>query len=82
MFEVLANLIEAKAVWFNGFIMAGIILILVGVKNITLKEIRDYKLSHHNVHQIDEIVAWSVFYIIFGVLIAAGGIISIIPYMN
>lgn len=58
--------------------MAGVILILVGVKNITLKDLRDYKLSHTNLHKIDEIIAWSIFYIIFGILIAAGAVITIV----
>jgi hypothetical protein len=82
MFEILARLIEANVAWLNGFVLAGVILILVGVKNVTLKEMRDYKLSHHNLHKIDEVIAWGIFYIIFGVLIAAGGLISIYPYLS
>ncbi len=81
MFDVFANLIETNVAWVNGFVLAGVILILVGVKNVTLKDMRDYKLSHHNLHKIDEVIAWGVFYIIFGILIAAGGILSVYPYL-
>jgi len=80
--ESIIQLIEKSFFWINGFIMAGVILILIGVKNITQGEMRNYKLSHHNLHKIDEIVAWGIFYIIFGLLIATGGFISIHPYLK
>lgn len=80
MFELAAGLVEKNIAWVNGFVMAGIILILVGIKNVTLKEMREYKLSHTNLHKIDEIIAWGIFYIIFGILITTGGIISIYQY--
>jgi len=62
--------------------MTGVILVLIGIKNVTLKEMREYKLSHTNLHKIDEIIAWGVFYIIFGILILVGALLSFYPYLN
>lgn len=80
--EVFLKLIEIGTVWFNGFVMAGVILILVGVKNVTSKDLREYKLSHQDLSKIDEIIAWGVFYIVAGILILTGGIASIYPYLR
>lgn len=74
--EQIFKLIEGSAVWVNGFLMTGVILVLVGIKNITTKDFNQFKLSHHNLRKMDEIVAWSIFYIIFGILIAAASIIA------
>ncbi|OGM32057.1 hypothetical protein A2803_00625 [Candidatus Woesebacteria bacterium RIFCSPHIGHO2_01_FULL_44_21] len=81
MLELIARMIEANVVWINGFIMAGVILILVGVQNITSKDLNEYKLSHRNIHKIDIVIAWGVFYIIFGTLITVAGVVSIYPYL-
>lgn len=75
--EALFLFLEKHLNVLNGFLMAGVILILVGIKNVTLKELHEYRLSHTNVKKIDEIIAWGIFYIIFGVLIAAGAIVTI-----
>lgn len=75
IFEKLAN---NNDFWVSGFAMAGVILILVGIKNVTLKELRQFNLSHHNVHKIDELIAWGFFYIIFGILIAGGAVIAFV----
>lgn len=74
--EQLFNAIESGSIWINGFVMAGVILILVGIKNVTLKELNEYKLRHENIKRVDEIVAWGVFYIIFGILITVGAFLS------
>jgi hypothetical protein len=78
--ESIEKIFGSNSIWFNGFVMTGVILILVGIKNVTMREMRQYNLSHSNVHKIDEIIAWGIFYIIFGILIAAGTIVSIIIY--
>lgn len=81
MLEKIFTLVEEQSMWVTGFVMAGVILILIGIKNVTSKEMREYKLSHTNLHKIDEIIAWGVFYIIFGGLILAGAIFSFYPYI-
>lgn len=80
--EFIAELIERNSIFLNGFLMTGVILILVGLKNVTMSEMREYRLSHTNIHKMDEVIAWGVFYIIFGVLISAGALISIYPYLT
>lgn len=76
--ESLSNFIENYISWLNGFLMAGIILILIGIKSITVKDIREYKLSHINVSRLDEAIAWGIFYLIFGILITAAVVVSFI----
>lgn len=74
--QTVYDLIQQNLSLFNGFLMAGVILILIGLKGVTLRDMREYRLSHINVKKMDEVIAWSIFYLIFGILIAAGAIIS------
>lgn len=78
LMELLSKLENQNELWVGGFVMTGVILILIGVKNVTLKELREYNLSHHNVRKIDELIAWGFFYIIFGILIAGGALIAFV----
>lgn len=75
--QLFYDFIQQHLNWFNGFLIAGVILILIGLKNITTKDLREYRLSHINIKKVDEIIAWGVFYLIFGILIAAGAVISL-----
>lgn len=72
--EAIYPFIESRLSVLNVFLMAGVFLILVGIKNVTLKDLKEHKLSHTNIHKIDELIAWGVFYIIFGVLITASAV--------
>ena len=78
----LFNLIESHSEWLNGFIMAGVILILIGVQNVTRKDLRQYLTSQKHRHLVDEIIAWGIFYIIFGVLIIGSTTISLYSYFR
>jgi len=69
--------IENNTILLNGFVTTGVVLILIGVKNVTSKEINDLKLIHEDITKIDETLAWGIFYIIFGLLITAGAIASL-----
>jgi hypothetical protein len=80
--ESILTLIENNTIWINGFVTTGVILILFGLKEVTAKDLREYKLTHHNVSRFDELFAWGFFYLIFGILITAGAVVSTYIYLQ
>lgn len=74
--EPLFSALDKGSILINGFVMAGIILILVGLKNVTANEISKYKERQRNIKRIDEFTAWGIFYIIFGLLITVGAFLT------
>lgn len=72
--ETFFVLIESKAGILYSFMMLSVILILVGIQNVTRKDLKEYFEYKKHIHKIDRLIAWGIFYIIFGSLILVSSI--------
>lgn len=82
IFEKLFLFLEANAAFLNGFTMAGVILVLVGIQSITKKDLKEYFKNRKDLHKIDHYIAWGIFYIIFGTLITVSSVLTVSLYIN
>lgn len=79
--EPLFAFIDRQESIMAGFIMAGVLLILVGVQNVTRKDLKEYFRNKKTLHKIDRVIAWGIFYIIFGALILIASLLTVSIYL-
>lgn len=79
--EPVLSFLDNQTSLLTGFIMAGVLLILIGVQNVTRKDLKEYFRHKKDLHKIDRIIAWGIFYIIFGSLILISSVLTVSIYL-
>lgn len=67
--ERVFQLIDSKFGILYSFIMFGVILVLIGIQNVTKKDLKNYFKQKKHLEKVDRVIAWGIFYIIFGTLL-------------
>lgn len=73
--------LERYSNFFNGFTMAGVLLILFGAQRVTRKDLKEYFRHKKNLDKRDLYIAWGIFYIIFGTLILVSSVLTVSIYL-
>lgn len=79
--EPLFAFLDKQSKFFNGFTMAGVLLILFGVQSVTRKDLKEYFRHKKNLTRFDYVLAWGIFYIIFGTLILISSVLTVSIYI-
>lgn len=80
--EFILNIIDSKFGILYSFIMFGVILVLIGIQNVTKKDLKNYFKQKTHLQKIDRIIAWGIFYIIFGTLLLISSALTVSLYLK
>jgi len=81
LMEPVFEFIESKTIYLYGFTMVGVLLVLVGIQKITKKDLLVYLRERRYLNKKDHVIAWGIFYIIFGILISISSILTVTLYL-